>query len=277
MSHTSLNDKEFDEIYNNTKNMPTATEEDVKDKIKEFNKLNVSNEQAKKFLKMLSDSYLELLVEQKFLLDENTNKISISEVQPANTNAPNKLNKDDVDATLADTLSKHGPALKASTPPDSGQTDTSSPFVIYGQIGSEKGTIALSEADFKKLQTEGIEVEVPETKVSYNFKIDKNQNPEASIDELPVDDNELMLTVMNIIENIVSHSKMVVIETNDAKAAGIAEAYMEAIKEEKLDISYEFKPTINPTKYKGNIKVETSADWFKAAENLCSSAPTYTR
>ncbi len=118
-------------------------------------------------------------------------------------------------------------------------------------------------------------MKVPDTSVSYQFKLDKDLNPTAYIEELPTDDRDLTLTIMNIIENIACHSKVVIIETDDKVAAGIANAYVKALREDAgLHISYD--PIEPSEEFTGTFDIDKNKPWFKAAQAL-HSVPANTR
>ena len=252
MSHTPSDVETLIAQMNEIKNR-----EELLGYIAQYNALVASEDDREAFLAFL-ERYEDLLeAHESFVMDDNGQLIIF-----------------DIDAALAEKYTQMlpKPAIKAS----SEHSDISQPFTVYANFSGKTGAVTLTDKEFETLtSSSGLQLEVPDTSVSYQFKLDKDLNPTAYIEELPKDNHDLTLTVMNIIENIACHSRVVIIETKDEIAAGIANAYVEALRKSGLHISYD---PIEPSKeFTGTFNIDSNKPWFKAAQALHRSVPANAR
>lgn len=199
----------------------------------------------------------------------------------------------------SNTTSNHPSATTSAT-----GTQNNSTSIIYAYVADAHPLEGLKKAindvetlltleQSQRLQTpEGLEVKDPNSKETYQIS-QTGQVTRAFIPEgKHIDDKEnLALTIMNIVENVISKGKYLNIETDDVFMASIANKYATFLKGEMgLAIEYRKPKNINfqdPQNQseihrasavfdtlKTAMNLETglnNAPWFKAAQECCKT------
>lgn len=284
----------IEELERRIDNDEPVDNEIILDCIKKYNQIcaTLEEEEKERISLLIQQQSKDLLEEGEAIIEDEYGRLNIQNIDVDGMLALNTRNlidqfqgpKNSPKPPIS-TNSHHG--LRTETPKDAPPQEIHQPYKIYFNDREKE----LSDKEFANLKNgNGVGIEVPNTNqlITYQFMIDDNNNPSAYLPELPQDEDDLVLTVMNIIENIVSHSSILIIETDDPLAAEIANVYVNKLKDSGLDIDYE--PVRTHSRLSKNILQQIDwalngveeKPWFKAAqahiesENKPSS-PTNTR
>ena len=150
MSHTPSEVEKLIEKMDEIKNR-----EELLRYIDQYNALAASEDDKEAFLEFLETHENWLEAHESFVMDDN-----------------GQLRIYDIDAALAEKYTQMlpKPAIKASTE----HSDISQPFTVYANFSGKTGAVTLTDEEFKTLtSSSGLQLGVPDTPVSYQFKLDK--------------------------------------------------------------------------------------------------------
>ena len=198
-----------------------------------------------------------------------------------------------------------------------GQADSLPVVVIYAflpqikkpLINLDQFNTAEEKLDLPKIKqayyNEGISVIAPHSGQHFTLREDRTLHDEKGVTSAsytfrgltsPSDDNEIALTVMNMIENVISKGNPLNLRTNNPFVAQITKLYVEELGKAGLEIIYTPPENINLNDSKnsnaisrandvfGNINTEMKIEtlntstpkppWYAAAMEACKPEPT---